>query len=239
MQDILRDVVRSTNGFGFEVIKITATDEGCTIEAVNGERTVIMKGKTKAPVAELTGTFGISNLGFLNGMLNLPTYQESSATVSMSTNANNEPEEIVFKNGRSKSVYRLMAERAIVKQPNFKAPAWDVESTPTVEAVKTFKAHASVFGAISARFKPEVQGDELVFNIGDSAASNHSDVVVFSETDATGLKGGYEYPIDKVQTALGMCANADVELKFSEKGVAQIDVDTGLLELSFVFPGHA
>lgn len=240
MKDILRDIVRSTGSFGFDVIKVTADDKGAIIEAVNGERTVIMKGKTKAPIEGFNGTFGISNIGVLTGILNLPTFQSDTATVAIETNANGDPEQIVFKDGGSKSVYRLMAERAIQKQPNFKSPAWDVEADPTVAKVGEFKAHASVFGSISVRFKPTVEENELRFYIGDTGASNHSDVVVFSETeDGTELKGGYEYPIDKILTALNMCSNADVLLRFSSKGVAQIDVDTGLLELQYVFPGHS
>ena len=241
MQDMLRDIVRTTNNFGFEVIKLSTEDGQATmIEAVNADRTVIMKGKTKKAIPGIAGTFGVSSISVLQGILNLPTYKEDTASVLIELNSAGNPEQIVFKNGRSKSVYRLMSERGIPKQPKFSAPAWDVSIEPLVAKVNEFKAHAGVFSSISARFKPQIIDGELCFVIGDSAASNHNDVVVFGDVEiGSALGGSYEYPIDKALSALALGANSEVRMSLSAKGVMQIDIDTGLLELQLVFPGHS
>lgn len=238
MKDIFMDVVRSVNGFNFEVIKVSAADDATTFEAVTNDRTVIMKGKTKEAVTGLTGTFGLSNLSILQGILGLTAMRESDAVIEVNTDTSGEPTELVFKGKGARTVYRLMAGKAVPKQPGFMKPAMDVEVEPTKGAFVDFKEQASVFSSIGSKFKPEVTNDQLNFVLGETNSSNHNSQFAFS--DVTGeLTGSYVYPIGETLKALSLVNIGECKVSFSGKGVMVVEVDTGLLELSFIFPGHS
>lgn len=237
MKDILRDLVRGVNGFGFDVIKVTAAEE-TTFEAVNNDRTVIMKAKTKDPITSVQGTFGLASLSILQGILGLSAMKDDDADVEVKLNASGEPEELVFKGKGNRSVYRLMAERTIPKQPNFRNPGFDVEVEPTKASFVDFKEQAGVFGSVGTTFKPSTRAEQLHFALGDASSANHCSDFAFA--DAAGqLTAAYGYPIAQTITALGLINTGDVKVSFSAKGVMQIDVDTGMTEFSFIFPGHS
>ena len=82
MKDILLDVVDHTAGLGFiENVKVTGTDAETAFEAMDADRTVILNAKTTNPVAEFVGKFGMGNLGFLNGIVNLNGYKAEEGKI--------------------------------------------------------------------------------------------------------------------------------------------------------------
>lgn len=230
------DLVRSTNGFNFEAIKVTAEAESTQIEAVTPDRTVILKGKTKTPVEGLDGTFGLSNLAILQGILGLTAMKDDSAGIEVKTASNGEPEELIFKGKGSRSVYRLMAGKAVPKQPGFKTPEYDVSVEPTKGSFVDFKEQAGVFGAVGTSFTPRAEGGRLQFVLGDAAAANHNSEFTFADVEGD-LNASYSFPIGDVLKALALLNHSECRVSFSKMGVMVVDVDTGLLELSFIFPG--
>lgn len=238
MIDILRDLVRSTNGLNFEVIKVTANAGETTFEALNNDRTAIMKATAKNPLPGVEGVFGLCNLAVLQGILGLSAMNAEGASVTVVTNKAGEPEELVFKGKGNKTVYRLMAERSVPKQPVFKVPAYDVSVEPTKGAFIDFKEQSGVFGAVGGnKFTPSVVDGELMLEIGDGG-SNHNTKFAFADCGGV-LAAGYKYQIPHMITVLSLVASADVVLNLSSKGVMQFTVDTGMLDISFIFPGHS
>ena len=78
MKDILQDIVAHTHSLGFlNIVKVT-NETDTTIESMAEDRSVILSSKTKNPVAEFTGTFGMPNLDKLSLHLKCPEYQKNS-----------------------------------------------------------------------------------------------------------------------------------------------------------------
>lgn len=238
MKDVFMDLVRCVNGFNFEVIKVSADESETKFEAVTNDRTVIMKGRAKTATEGLQGTFGLSNLSILQGVLGLTAMKDSDATIEVKTTSAGEPEELIFKGKGSRTVYRLMGEKAVPKQPNFMKPAFDVVAEPTKGAFVDFKEQAGVFAAVGTKFKPQAADGALQFTLGDSASANHNSQFTFADVVGE-LKGSYDYPIGETLKALSLINSGECKVQFSSKGVMVIDVDTGILEISFIFPGHS
>ena len=78
MKDILQDIVAHTHSLGFlNIVKVT-NETDTTIESMAEDRSVILSSKTKNPVAEFKGTFGMPNLDKLSLHLKCPEYQKNS-----------------------------------------------------------------------------------------------------------------------------------------------------------------
>jgi len=240
---VLREMVDCVSGLGFDVIKVTADDEKAVFEAVNKDRTAVMKAETKAPLEDVRGVFGLSNLNVLGGILSLSSMRGSDVTVEVKNANDGSPEELVF-NGKdgARAVYRLMGEAAVPKQPNFRTPAWDV----TIEEVSkgafiAVKEQAAVFGAVGGnKYTPSASDGKLVFEIGDTGASNHNTRFVVSECDGE-LTGTYKYQIPMTITALALTNSKALTLHYSSKGVMQIEFgneDESQLSVNVIFPGH-
>lgn len=239
MKDIFMDLVRCVNGFNFETIKVTADESATSFEAVTNDRTVIMKGKAKSAVSDLNGTFGLSNLSILQGILGLTAMKDGDASIEVKNNSTSgEPEELIFKGKGTRTVYRLMAGKAVPKQPGFMTPAFDVVAEPTKGAFIDFKEQAGVFAAVGTKFEPVSVDGELQFSLGDANAANHNSKFTFADV-AGELAGTYKYPIGETLKALSLINFGECKVQFSSKGVMVIDVDTGIMELSFIFPGHS
>ena len=240
MLDILRDLVRASSGMKFEVIKVTATDDKTTFEAMNPERSAIMKATSKVVLPpEFNGTYGLSNLSILAGILGMST-MKTDATVELVNNSAGEPVEMKFASSGASAVYRMMAEANIPKQPNFHTPEWDVTIEPTKMSYVNFKEQASVFGSVGGnKVTPRVANGSLMFDIGDAKAANHH--TSFAISDCAGsLNSSYKYENDLTLTAMALASSsASISLNLSSKGVMQVTVDTGLLEIDFIFPGHS
>lgn len=238
MKDIFMDLVRCVNGFSFPAIKVEAGEE-TTFEAVTEDRTVILKGKAKNPVEGLEGTFGLSNLPILQGILGLTAMKDDSAAIEVKNNSKSgEPEELIFKGKGTRSVYRLMGSKSVPKQPKFATPAFDVVSEPTKGSFVDFKEQAGVFATVGTSFTPSVVDGELKFSLGEAGAANHNSEFTFDEV-AGNLAAQYSYPIGDVLKALALINIGECKVQFSGMGVMVIDIDTGILELSIIFPGQS
>ena len=239
MKDVLRDISRCVNGFNFEVIKLTADPTETLFEAVTADRTVIMKGKANTPVQGLNGVFGLSNLNILNGIINLTAMKAETSDIQI-INRDGEPEELLFTAPGMRSAYRLMSNTATLKQPTFKVSEFDVIVNPTKGVLGDFKEQSSIFSSVSTKFKPKVKSGNLTFTIGDTAASNHNSEFVFSEVEPnTELKGSFEYPISETLKALSLINYGTCSLCYSSRGAQVINIDTGIITFSFIFPGFS
>ena len=242
LKDFFRDIVRGVSGFKFDVVKVTATDTETKFEAITPDRLLILKGTSKEVLQDVTGVFGLSNLDILGGILNLTSMKDDSASTTVKYTQDGEPEEITFKGKASKASYRLTAEKAVPKQPNFKAQSFEVELQPTKASTQEFKEQTSVFGSVAGnKFTPQVQSSELKFVLGNSLSSNHNAEFVFCAVDSTSTLGGnYKYPIDDTLRALSLANNsASSTMKLTSKGAMVIEIDSGMCKFEYIFPGHS
>ena len=243
MIDVLREMVDCVSGLGFDVIKVTADDEKAVFEAVNKDRTAVMKAETKTPLEDVRGVFGLSNLNVLSGILSLSAMRGSDVTVDVKNARDGSPEELVF-NGKdgARAVYRLMGEAAVPKQPNFRTPAWDVTiDEVTKGAFINFKEQASVFGAVGGnKYTPSVTDGKLVFEIGDAGASNHNTRFTVSDCDGE-MAPNYKYSIPLTTVAMALTNSKQLTMHYSAKGVMQVEFGTDAdsqLAVNVIFPGH-
>ena len=55
MQDILKDIVKHTHSLGIiQAAKVTTDENGTSIDAMDDDRTVVLRGKLHTPVPEFT-----------------------------------------------------------------------------------------------------------------------------------------------------------------------------------------
>jgi len=243
MFPILQDIVKATSGLDFSVIKVTSTDEETVIESINDSRDVILKGKTKEPVTEITGTFGLGNVSLLSSIINIPSFKSAEAKVSIKFQKKGTikvPEEIIFDGSEgARVVYRLMAEAAIPKQAEFRGVYFDIEvNEPTRAKISEFASIANAYSAIESKFIPRVINGNLLFLLGEETTANHRASVIFA-TDVEGkLSGAYSFPVGAVLSILKLSDNADCQMRFADKGILEITVSTALATYEFILPGH-
>ena len=73
MKDILQDIVKHTHGLGFlDLVKISGDGSETAIDSMAEDRSVILQGTFNKPQTEMSGTFGMPQLGKLDIHLKCP-----------------------------------------------------------------------------------------------------------------------------------------------------------------------
>ena len=242
MKDFLQDIVQHTHALGFiDLVKVNGTDSETTIEGLAEDRSVIVKGKFKKPIAEFIGTFGMPNLSKLNILLNIPEYKED-AKIDINTqerNGETVPVGLHFENvkGDFKNDYRFMTSELIndkLKTVKFKGVNWNVEIEPSVAAIQRLKFQAQAHSE-ETTFIARTDDGHLKFFFGDH--STHAGDFIF-EHDVTGaLKHGWHWPIQQVIGILSLAG--DTKMHFSDEGASQITVDSGLAVYEYILPAQS
>jgi hypothetical protein len=241
MKDFLQDIVQHTHSLGFiDLVKINGTDEETTIEGLAEDRSVIVQGKFKQPIAEFIGTFGMPNLNKLNILLNIPEYKEE-AEITINTqerNGDTVPVGLHFENARGdfKNDYRFMTSEVIndkLKTVKFKGVNWNVEIEPSVAAIQRLKFQAQVHSE-ETTFIARTDDGHLKFFFGDH--STHAGNFTFEHDVKGTLKHGWHWPINQVMSILSLAG--DTTMRFSDEGASMITVDSGLAEYNYILPAQ-
>jgi hypothetical protein len=239
MKDHLLDLVEHTFDLGcIDLVKISGTDSETLISGLAENRSVVVEGKFAGPVAEFIGTFGMPNLNKLKILLNLPEYKEN-AKLSLTRKADSTPDGINFENavGDFKNNYRFMASEIIsekAKNVKFKGANWNVEFTPTIAGIQRLKMQASA-NTEEPTFTVKTDGSDLKFVFGDH--STHSGNFVFQPGVQGQLKRAWSYPVKQVISILD--STGDKTMRFSDDGVAEITVDSGLAIYNYKIPAQS
>lgn len=241
INDILTDLVRTTKGIDFDVIKcVPNASNKPEFYAMVDSGTIMMKAKCKKEIPEFGKVFGLGNLNILRGYLDIfNTYGESvPVTVTINTTNRNGvdvPCDITFKaKGQSTATYRLMGENVLKKMRTLNDSAWDATalSIPKTK-VQEFAKFASIMSAVVKNFSATANNGALSFTLGEHASSVSDVVVEMGEIEGS-LASQYKYPIAQFLTIL---SHNNPVVKFSNKGHGMIAIDTGLFEYEFVFMG--
>lgn len=239
MRDHLLDLVEHTHDLGcIDLVKITGTDKETDIFGIAEDRSVIAEGKFAGPVAEFIGLFGMPNLAKLKILLNLGEYKEE-ANLSITKKTDGSPDGINFENktGDFKNNYRFMAAEIVTekaKTAKMRPVTWHVEFEPTIASIQRLKMQAQA-NAEEPTFQVKTDGNDLKFVFGDH--STHSGNFVFQSGVSGQLKRAWSYPILHVISILNLTGNKT--MRFSDDGVAEITVDSGLAVYSYKIPAQS
>ncbi len=242
MKDILQDLVAHTHSLGFiPLVKISSTDQATEIEAMAEDRSVIINAKTKTPVDEFDGVFGMPNLNKLDIHLKCPEYKEKAkiSVVVANRNGDDIPTGLHFENeaGDFKNDYRFMSTEIInekLKSVKFKGAKWDIEFQPSVAAIQKLKFQANANSEESV-FQVSTDNDNLVFSFGD--ASTHAGEFVFHAGVTGKLKQTWSWPVVQVMSILNL--PGDITMKIADVGAMMITVDSGIATYDYILPAQS
>jgi hypothetical protein len=233
MKDQLRDVVEHTLDTGvLDAVKIVGDEESTLISGVAEDRTVVVQGKFKKPVPEFIGTFGMPALGKVKVLLNIPEYREN-AVISV-VRQGDQPCGLKFENksGDFSNTYRFMTADVVaekLKTVKFKGVNWNVTFEPSAVAIQKFKFQSQA-NTEEVNFKVSQNDKELEFEFGDH--STHTGKFIFASNFAGKLTKSLYFPIKQFQSLLDSVG--DKTISFSDEGVCQITVDSGISEMTYI-----
>jgi hypothetical protein len=242
MKDILQDLVSHTHSLGIlPLIKITGTKEETVIESMAEDRSVILNAKTKTPVTEFDGVFGMPNLDKLNLHLKNPEYKENATIQVVKAERNNTviPVSLHFENESKDFVndYRFMNTEIInekLKTVKFKGATWNIEFRPMLTSISRLKLQAAAHNEETV-FQVKTENDNLVFCFGD--ASSHAGSFTFQPNCNGKLKQTWAWPVSQVLSILNL--DGDKTLKIADAGAMMITVDSGLAEYNYILPAQS
>ena len=245
MKDILSDIVAHTNKLGFlNIIKVTGTEDKTLIDSMADDRSVIMSAETTTPNPDMVGTFGMPQLEKLRYLLDGKEYQDNAKIEVVTATRNGEeiPVGLHFENkdGDFKNDYRFMNQDIInenLKTVKFRGAKWDVEVTPSLNAIQRFQFQAGA-NTEHTTFLAKTDGDTLKFVFGD--VSTHGGEFAF----ATGITGkltkGWTWPWAPVLSILKAADVNNTTMSFSnDNGALQITLDSGLAVYKYILPAQA
>lgn len=239
MKDNLKDLIDHTYGLGvIELIKITGTDKETQINALAEDKTVIVSGTFKNPIADFAGTFGMPNLSKLKTIIGFDEYDATSNinVTRISRDGGDVPEYIHFETKDKSFVndYRLMSKNIVeekVKTVSFKGAAWGVEFEPTIAGIQRLKKQASA-NSEEENFTIKTDGTDLKIYFGDP--STHSGNFVFQAGVTGQLTKTYMWPVKQFISIMDLVG--DKTVRISDAGATEVVVDSGIATYRYLIP---
>ena len=244
MKDILQDIVKHTHGLGFlDLVKISGDDKETAIDSMAEDRSVILQGTFNKPQAEMSGTFGMPQLGKLDIHLKCPEYKDKAKITVLSGERNGAtvPTGIHFENekGDFKNDYRFMNAEIInekLKTVKFKGVNWDLTVQPTQQNLKDLSYWAGVMGSVESTFVAKTDKGSLKFYIGDG--SNDRVEIPFTANVNVELKKGWSWPLAQTLSILKLSDTSQASISFSEQGAMKISIDSGTGVYDYILPAR-
>ena len=241
MKDFLQDLVAHTHSLGFlPLVKISATTKETSIESMAEDRSVILNAKSKTPVEDFEGVFGMPNLNKLDTHLKCPEYKENFTIEVVKQERNGEviPTGLHFKNGTGdfENDYRFMNTEVIndmLKTVKFKGAGWDIEFVPSMASIQKLKFQAAAHTE-EPTFQVNTSGSNLVFSFGD--ASTHAGNFVFANVTGK-LKQTWSWPVSAVISILNL--TGDKTVRIADAGAMNITVDSGIAVYEYILPAQS
>lgn len=235
------DIVAHTHKLGFlNIARIRGTEEKTTIESMADDRSVVMYGQTIEPHQNMIGVFGMPQLEKLKYLLDCQEYQQDAKIELVTAERNGDviPVGIHFENkdGDFNNDYRFMNEAVItekLKTVEFNGPKWDIELTPTMSSINRFQYQVSA-NSEHTTFLAKTEGDQLKFMFGD--ASSHGGEFVFFSGVTGKLNKSWAWPVAPILSILKLAGANTTVLSFSNNGVMQITLDSGVAVYRYIIP---
>jgi hypothetical protein len=242
-KNVVADIVKKIGGLGFvETLRVTGTDAETKIEAIDNDKTVIIKAKTKEAQADLAGEFGIANLQLLNGLLNFASYKTDDATFNVKTrdvNGKQVPEEFEFRDANKLGAnFRLMNANLVPEQPLVADIKWDVTFTPSKAKIQEFAGLAGLYSQFDQFFSVKTKDGSLVFSIGEEGSATHRASLVFEQEIEGELKGELLWPISQFLSILKSADGNEHFVGITSKGALLVSVTTELATYNYILPAR-
>lgn len=245
MRDILLDIVKHTHSLGFiQAVKIDGNDGSETnIEAMDDDRSVVLKGKLHNAVQDFKGVIGLGKLGVLSGYLNFDGYSDAQSKIGVvkrERNGEQVAEELQFDSPKGYSAnYRFMVSQLIeekLKTVKFKGVNWDLTIQPTQQNLKDLSYFAGVMGSVESTFVAKTDGTDLKFYIGDG--SNDRVEIPFASNVSASLNKGWAWPLAQTLSILKLSDTSNASISFSEQGAMKITIDSGIGLYDYILPAR-
>jgi hypothetical protein len=240
MKDNLQDLIKYVHGLGvIELIKVVGTDKQTVVSALADDKTVVVEGTFKNPLADFIGTFGMPQLPKLKNILSLDDIYDEKASIVVERHKDGTPIKITFDSAvtRFHDNYRFMAKSIVeekVKDVKFKGATWNVEFSPTIDRITMLKKKAMIHNE-ETNFIAKTDKNDLMIYFGDQ--SSHNGGLAF-HTDVDGsLSKAWAWPV-KVFLAI-MDMPGEKTVRISDQGAAEITVDSGLATYRYLLPAQA
>jgi len=241
MKDYLLDLIQHTNVGEIDLVKIVGTATETKIAARAENKSVVVEGTFKTPVADFIGTFGMPNLAKLKTIVGFDEYDDTSKINVTRTQRDNEdvPTTIHFEtaNGDFVNDYRLMTKSIVeekVGKLTFRGAAWNVEFEPTVAGIQRLKKQSTA-NSEEQHFTMTTNGSDLKINFGDP--STHSGNFVFHSGITGKLTQPWKWPVKVFQAVMDL--PGDKTIKIADQGAVEITVDSGLATYKYLLPAQA
>lgn len=242
MKDYLLDLIQHTHGLGdVDLAKITGTEKETQINAVAENKSVVVSGTFKAPIADFIGVFGMPNLGKLKTIVGFDEYDDDAKINVTRTKRDGEdvPTTIHFetKNGDFINDYRLMTKSIVeekVRTLVFKGATWNVEFEPSVAGVLRFKKQASA-NSEEQHFTMTTVNKDLKINFGDP--STHSGNFVFHAGVTGKLAQPWKWPVKVFQAIMDL--PGDKTIRIADQGATEITVDSPFATYKYLLPAQS
>lgn len=236
LKDVLKDVLKHTHGLDiFESVKITGTEKETTVDTLNDEKTVILKGVLKEPVPEFEGeTVGLGKMGVLQGFLNYEGFT-SLTTNTQSRNGIDVLAELEFR-GQSVGNYRFMLAEYInnqIKDIKFKGATFDVVFEPSQKNISDLIAFNSFLGSFESSFTPKTEDNSLFFYIGDKSGDRSK--IHIADNIKGKLAHNHKWPINTIIKILKMGGDTTT-MSITDKGLLKIEIDSGIGVYTYLLP---
>ena len=242
MKDNLQDLIQHTHSLGcIELIKVSGTDTETNLIAVSPDKTVILSGAFKNPIAEFIGVFGMPNLDKLKTILSFEDYDEhAKINVIYGTREDpNAPANIHFetKAGDFINDYRLMSKYLIddlIKNVEFKGTKWNVEFEPSIVGIQRLKRQASA-NSDEKNFVTKTENGDLKIYFGDP--TTHNGNFIFHLGVSGTLTRAWNWPVKEFLSIMDL--PGDKTVRIGDAGVVEITVDSGLAVYRYLLPAQA
>ena len=237
LKSILLDILKHTNGIGFENVKVTGTEDETTLAAMDPDRTVIMNAILHNPVKEFLGEFGMGNLGLLSNIMRLSNYNNDSnpgtINVVRETRSGQEesPTTLIFEDKYgNRDQYRFMSKEIVdelMRIGKFKGANWDITISPTEEKIKQLAEVANIYTSIESTFSAKTEDNNLIFEVGSSDGGIMGRRQFASNIEGT-LDTTWSWNLSIVLNILKLGLTGSSVMMISNQGVCQIIVDSGV-----------
>lgn len=243
MQAAIKDVVKKIGGLGFvEVIKVTGSDTETKIEAVDNDKTVIIKAKLNETQESLKGSFAISQLPLLQGLLNFASYQTEASTFNVKRrekDGKSAPEEFEFRDDTGLgSNFRVMDGNLAPEQPLVADIKWDITFVPSKSKIQEFSSLAGLYSQFDQFFSVKTKDGNVVLAIGEEGSATHRASMVFATEIVGELKGELLWPIAQFLSILKMADGHDFTVNVTSKGAMQVAVQTEQAAYQYILPAR-
>ena len=244
MLDSFKDIIKHTAGLGFiEMVKIVGTASDAKIEAIDGDKTVVIYGDMYQPIRGIDATVGLSRIAILKGYIDFPLFDSDKSSIDVVTEVRggvSVPTEIKFDSGVGHSAnYRFMSETMVneqIKVPPFKGATWNLTIVPEKKKISDLSYFQGVLGGFEKRFVVSVDAKGTVnFSVGSGPTDR---TVIPFATNVTGtMKHQWSWPLSQVLSILKLSDSASsCTMYFSDMGALKIDIDSGIGKYSYILP---